>query len=65
MEGRPILYPPRRPRRPCLDDAALARLRDPSLSTDEWAWTVTHLFLCDRCYRRYTAGFRGRERPSS
>jgi hypothetical protein len=54
MERPPILHPPRRSRRPCLDDAALARLSDPTLSKDDWAWTVAHLFVCDRCYRRYT-----------
>jgi len=54
---RPILHPPRRSRRPCLDDAA------PALSKDDWAWTVAHLFVCDRCYRRFTARLEGARAP--
>ena len=55
MEGRPILHLVRSRKRPCLDDAALARLGDRTLSNDDWAWTVAHLFVCDSCYRRFTA----------
>jgi hypothetical protein len=63
MERPPLLHPPRRSRRPCLDDAALARLGDPTLSKDDWARTVAHLFVCDRCYRRFTARFEGAGAP--
>jgi hypothetical protein len=39
--------------RPCLSSEAIAASIAGTAGNDELAWTLTHLFLCDRCFERY------------
>jgi hypothetical protein len=44
--------------RPCLSSEAIAASMAGTADNHELAWTLTHLFLCDRCFQRYRASAR-------